>query len=319
MGFNPPPVEFRPSIRRYTKKQHADGVSVDGLLLDSTMQDYIARHGAYTRGDVATRWLPQTYVLGFEPPRKDELTIPVGGEDQYSTKLPFVDVYNEDTLAHAVTLTGSYDEEGKNPWRTKGHDVTAIDPAYRASTRQYAWTTALGFSDPTIIDEICLVLETGTGGRVPYDNSFEYPNLPGPPSSRSPATQITNSAEDWVSDIVVQMQVASDLGRNKAALDDLEINYFDWRADGREFRAMAGVDLTNPQALNGPVDGLLVRLSDLNVPLPEFAQVRFAVILPFYNRTLWDVDGAWNDASGEEFPWEHQTYHLGLTALELLK
>jgi len=306
-------VPYEPTIRTYTKRQHGSGVTVDGILLDRTMEDYVQRHMHYPRGDVATRYMPNQYVLGFEPPHADVLTSQA--EDAPPTKLPFMRVNNSEEDREG---TLSYPDFGENPWRHKGHNVTVIDPTRvtpaNQETDQFAWTTSLAFPEPSIVDEICLVLETGSGGRSsPYDNTFIYGNNPG---KKNPATQIaTDPGTDWVSDIVLQMQVDSDLARTNCELADLEVNLFDWRADGRQFRVFtAGADVTSPQMANGVVDGLLIKLPRLNVPIPAGARVRFSLILPWYDTAIYDVDDSWGAS-----PWNSQAYSLTLTTLEPIR
>ena len=315
-------MPYEPTIRTYTSHQHGSGVSVDGILLDRTMEDYLQRHMHIPRGDIASRYMPQQYVLGFEPPYDDSSAVPV--EDRPATKLPFMRVNNSQ---HDVDGFETYEQHGENPWRHKGHNVTIIDPTRLdpadQKTDQFAWTTSLAFPEPSIVDEICLVLETGPAGRVPYENLFLYGVPAGPLTS--PATQITFAAPigvtDWVSDIVIQMQVDSDLGRNNAELSDLEVNLFDWRADGRRFSDVTvTTDTTLPSMPNGwvggpgPNESLLIKLSRLNVPLPAGARVRFSLIIPWYDTSVYEVSHSWNDR-----PWARQIYSLSLTTLELLR
>ncbi len=314
-------MAYTPPTRSYSKRQHSDGCSINPISLDATMEDFIARHNALGRGDVATRYTKQTYVLGWEPPLEDPFALAV---DRLATKLPFMSVNN--SAATMALNGGSYDDSGENDWRHKGHNVTVIDPTNRVvpgdqETNQFAWTTAMMFPDPVIVDELCLVLEADAANRD-YNNTFVYPN-PAGGGRVSPATQITLAAPDAVSDIVLQMQIDSDLGRNNCELSDLVVNVWDFRADGRQFRNLGvATDSMSPVSVNGAVDGLLLKFSNLNVPLPEFARARFSLILPWYDADVYDADNAWNDPanlSALEVPWGMQAYSLSITVLEMLR
>lgn len=297
-----------------TKHQAADGTSLDLLSLDRGLQDVASRHNAYGRGDLAQRWTRQIYALGYEPPVPEHPLFP-------ATKLPFMRVHNSQNESVSVSPAG-YADMGENEWRHKGHDVTVIDPRGDQGTEadQFAWTTSLRFSTPVIVDEIFVTLENTLIGREPYNNNWVYPNPPGG-GRRSPATQIGAGGLDWVSDVVVQMQVDSDLARNHAELADLAVNFWDWRADGRIMRNYAGgADTLLPASVNGMVDGLWVQLKELNVPVPAFAGVRFSLILPWYNPAVFDVSGSWGlPAFGAVEPWRRQAYHVAVTVLEPLR
>ena len=305
---------YDPALRKASKEQFAEGCSIDGLRVDKAMEEIVHRHNHIRRGDLKTRYVRQTYSWGWEPPTEDGAITET--EDRPATKMPFIRSHNSERDVYgSPSPPDDYATNGENPWRNKGFDVTTInpeqdpDPTVTVTHDQYVWTTAIAFSQPVVLDSIYLLLAVDDT----YSNNFKYPN-PAGPGLISPATQITDQ-EDYITDLVVQMQADSSLGYNNATLSDLMVNKWNFRADSALFRQYTpiGVDMFPNTIINFP-DGIVVHLKDLNVPLPSNSRVRFSVIIPYYNPATYNVAGSWNVGSRGD-SWARQVYHASSTFL----
>lgn len=306
-------MAYIPPIKRYTKRQIADGCAVDALKLDAALQDVLDTHNNLNPGDIRTRYVRQQYVWGWEPPKNDMLA--VAAEDRIATKLPFSHINNN--AVETVNNVGfnTYALNGRNAWRQKGCNVTIVDPAIVVGsthgTSQYSWTNMIQTRAPTILDGVHLML---AADRTYYDNTFFFPNPPGA-GLKSPAQKVsTAGSTDWVDDIVLQVQCSSPLGANNARLSTLEFNVWGIRAESlRILNYTAGASDFAPASITGfPDDGVALWFDGLDIPIPEDSRVRLSLILPYYDPLIWDTP--WG-----ETPWQEQTFHLTATMLEMLR
>jgi len=233
-------------------------------------------------------------------------------EDQPATKLPFMQLNNTANETLHNTGQNTYALRGTNPWRNKGCNVTVVDPvvdpASTHGTAQYAWTNALRNVAPALLDSVHLMLLTDP---TFYDNLWTFSHGPG---IKSPATAIGPSGSaDWLNDLVLQVQLDSPLAPNVARMSALEFNVWNLRLESFQILDYAAVvvDFAPPSIIGFP-DGVALQFEGLEIPLPEYAQLRLSLILPKYDAAIWTTP--WGDK-----PWQKQAYHMAMTLLEEIR
>lgn len=270
-------------LRECSDEQFSDGTSID-FRFDKACDDIVSRFNALRRRDIHGLMVPQTRVYGWSPIQDAPVADPVVLMDHH---MPWMRVYNS-VSDFAPGANAALAPTLQNPWRHKGHkaqDIVARDWGL-ANGQQFAWTVASTSDYPLILNSVTLWMYTDSAGGD-YQNPFQWPaGTPFPP----------NEEDDWVKDF--NLVVASDHpfapeDRSKTAM---LASMWERPADGLLMTAQPvggpvvdalPTKIGAPHNL-GPMDGVCVRMTDLNCPLPAGCRWRIGVVLPMYDEDVYD-------------------------------
>lgn len=269
---------------------------------------------------------------------------------------PWMHTVNNSSQVAAETL-GSDDTDAvrfTNPFRLKGvnspciHPFGALELDYEGAipfndksdvSEHYAWTRSWFLEKPSILDSIDLILETdhasATLGALVYQNRFKY----GPVTIDG----VTPESDDM--GLVITAAVDSEFAREDRNLADIEILRRHFRINNDTISAQSlpsndlgsptyydmepparpnGVGLTNgPYSLFSTLQGVCIRLNNLNIPIHQNARLRISVAIPKYSgdvatNTGWNHEQTTVDDGEVTFdePWYQQKMHMTVTMLE---
>lgn len=269
------------SLRRFTSQQFSDGTTIDGNRIEKALQDLENWSNGIEDSNFANRWMQSQIILKYLPPTTDSDT-------QLSTNTafvnhrsaPFLPIYNNttDENPHRFKGTRLDWQDGYNP-PTINYDPTAVPPRTPDDIYkdQVVWTSLLAVGeDPIIIDSVDAVFLT-------YDAEYINDWLYGSSSSGGAAGTYSN-------DIHLEITADNPFLPNLQLKNTVLFHKYLSTAEAAQFCnqpiSLAGVSDMNPSLTS--VSGmnpthehsLSMNLDDLNIPVPPFTRLRFALILP---------------------------------------
>ena len=348
-------MTWRKNPRTITKEQFSTGTTIDGNRLDNALDDVVDRVNDIPYGDLRKRWVPITYVAGWTPQSPFCLSsgtpTPTAGAGSEASQngcvygthhWPWMPVRNRIQSVAASTdgSSASDDDRIANGYRLKGASVPGISPFGKAEISatdytpaddypigtQYAWTRSWFIVNPSILDAIDLVLEVDhaslSGASEVFKNNFEFS------TGKQPEGYPDKSSRD----LVITAAVDSEFAREDRNMADVEvmrkgfvINHSKFSplplpAVGSTYQDMApAVGTTNVPG--STVQGIHVRLHNLNIPIHQNARLRIAVVIPSYDAAAGSPiphrNSGWNPNDfSVEYPWMQQKIHMSVTMLE---
>ena len=307
-------MAYRDHNRHMTDEQFAEGTTIDGDRLDTAMRQVAEGFNKVPKGDIGTRFVPNTYVLGYSPPLD-----PVRFAGSTLTHhWPWLDHAND-----AQTLEGNAPDDYLNRLREKGYETPGIvsppDPtAGRPATggTHWIWTTSLAFHKPVVVRKLHVSLEvdhTSLGASAWFLNTFSHGVTPPP--------NLTGGAD--AQDFAISMHVADLSMAEDRQFDSQEIlrrafrlhRETIWQLDTatpgtvRQWPLSPNFnDLTVEYPGLSPA-GAWIEM-DVNVPIHADSRIHFGLIMPEYDGvTVGTVPWGVN-------PWYCQYYHVSMTVLE---
>lgn len=278
------------SLREVTRNQFADGTTIDGgTRLEQALADLVQRFNAILPRDKKRRWFPATYTGGYMPTN-----------NALQPRAPWLSAAN----VLGITAVAPAPPGGlQNEWRNKGLRNVLIDPD-DGNGDQLVWTTAFYFGKPVIVTGISLMLGTD---NVNFANTFAY-------TAVAPAPK-TNLPSD---DVVVELSVDHPWLGHNALAGAQEFLRTQFKLNAHAFTVVAPtgfVDAVPPFAFNAAYaaaapypNGTMFWQPDLNIALPDKANVRLAFVIPEYSAAGWSGWGG--------IPWSTQYYSWTLHVLE---
>ena len=315
------------SIRKLTDEQFAEGTTIDGNRLERALAEGTDRLNALEPSDLNRRWTQSQFVWGYQP--SDH------GESSAQFSAPWMTA-----LSEAAKITGSTPEQGiQNPRRVKGTFLPYGSAATASKPLQWVWSNSWYFEKPVIIRTIHMsfhapnIVTSGGGASSSLDNPFNNSFL----WLGTPATPPGYSAADFVTDLIVALEVDNPFTQEVRSEASVEMHRSNFRVDNQLLRPYVGSGGVPPTpALNGtpplPSDGnsrivpngLAVISDNINIPIPRRSRVRLHVVIPD-----WPVGAGvtraspWGSTSGSpgDFPdpWQTQFYSGSMTILEPLE
>tara|TARA_R100000655_G_scaffold19642_2_gene40857 strand:+ start:261 stop:1169 length:909 start_codon:yes stop_codon:yes gene_type:complete len=295
------------SLRRFTSQQFADGTTIDGNRLEKALQDLEDWNNGIEDSNFSNRWMQSQLILKYLPPTADsttQLSTNTGFANHRSA--PFLPIYNDktDENPHRFKGTRLSWQEGYQP-PTLNYDPTAAPPRTPDDIYkdQVVWTSLLAIGeDPVIIDSVDAVFLTY---NLEYVNNWLY----GSSSSGGPVGTYSN-------DIHLEITADNPFLPNLQLKNTILFHKYLSTAEAAQFCNqsinLATIDDMNPSLTS--VSGmnpthehsLSMNLTDLNIPVPPFTRLRFALILPLdTNCPVW----------GDQ-PWTKFIPTMSLTILE---
>ena len=338
-------MTWRRNPRTITKEQFSTGTTIDGDRIDNALDDVVERVNDVSHGDMKKRWVPITYVAGWTPqsPATIENATPdstatgksYDGEVAAMHHWPWLRVrnYNDQVAKGTLGATLGDDVVFTNPYRLKGVVAPGVhpygiaevyDPAdFTVSTapdgEQYAWTRSWFLEKPSILDAIDLVLELDHESATDdiYRNSFLY----GDPA---PDGYLQDSDDHG---LAITAAVDNEFDRESRNMADIEVLRKRFAINNSSFSTLPlPVTDTNyvdflPSCDNAvpcfasTIQGVHIRLRDLNIPIHQNARLRVSVVIPSYPTDL--QTNGWNPNNFSKlFPWLQQKMHMTVTMLE---
>jgi hypothetical protein len=350
-------MTWRRNPRTITKEQFSTGTTIDGDRIDNALDDVVERVNDVSHGDMKKRWVPITYVAGWTPqsPATIENATPdpsatgksYDGEVAAMHHWPWLRVRNYHREVALGTLGAMPDDDVvfTNPYRLKGVVAPGIhpygiaevyDPAdFTVSTapdgEQYAWTRSWFLEKPSILDAIDLVLEldhasSTLGAARPFQNTFLY------------GAEAPDGYDDGGDDhgLAITAAVDNEFDRESRNMADIEVLRKRFAINNSSFSTLplAVTDsdyldfipsCNNNAALRNlatTIQGVHIRLRDLNIPIHQNARLRISVVIPSYPTDL--QGGGWNPSTNfgpgasfaKAYPWLQQKVHMTVTMLE---
>jgi hypothetical protein len=311
-------MAWRRHTRQITKETFYDGTTIDGSRLDKAMGEIVDHVNDVPKGDVQKRFVAVQYHAGFQP--QDRATAAYH-------RFPWLSVLNTDVVGDAPQ-SAPY-----NILRLKGSSVAGIyhnaGGAAAAVGSQYAWTRVFHFSRPVVVNALNVLMRLD-GGATTATNPYVGTHNPGAVSPYT--TGIHTRPPVFVSgtpsaDVVVVLDVCNPASPEDAELNDVELTRHRWVVNEEPFTLIPAS--TTPAAAptwndfnppfdaigpggtdNRPINGRLLELSDLNIPIHQNARVRLSIVIPKYDGTVSGV-GSWG-----AIPWYLQAWDATLTVLE---
>ena len=346
-------MTWRKNPRTITKEQFSTGTTIDGDRIDNALDDVVERVNDIPYGDLRKRWVPTTYVAGWTPQSPGCITsgtpTPTGGAGSDSSQRgsvygthhwPWLRVLNYvNEVADGTEGSGLTDDtKASNRYRLKGVSVPGVSPFGKAGISsstytpvdgtpigaQYAWTRSWFFIEPSILDAIDLILEVDHAsytGKI-FNNSFSFD-----------ATKAPNGYTDLSArDLVITASVDSEFAREDRNMADVEVLRKGFTINADSFSRLSlpkdpgtspGYSDMTPSVSNtggskapaSTVQGIHLRLRDLNIPIHQNARLRVAVVIPSYSSD--NRNNGWNPNNNSvEYPWMQQKIHMAVTMLE---
>jgi hypothetical protein len=344
-------MTWRKNPRTITKEQFSTGTTIDGDRIDNALDDVVERVNEVPYGDMRKRWVPTTYVAGWTPQSPQALssagrdpttglTPSNGGAIAGTHHWPWLSVRNYFGSVAQGTVGAAADEDSPitNQYRLKGAGVPGVYPFGHADATgwtpsstslpvgsQWAWTRAWFIAPPSILDAIDLVLEIDHASYTDkvFQNSFTFD--PG----KAPAGYPDLSARD----LVITASVDNEFSREDRYMSDVEVMRKGFvinsdsisplalpknSATAPTYNAMAPVVGTGTTP-GSTLQGVHIRLRDLNIPLHQNARLRVSVVIPSY--TTANKGNGWNPTSifsgfSAPYNWMQQKVHMAVTMLE---
>tara|TARA_R110000824_G_scaffold346368_2_gene533190 strand:- start:1087 stop:2118 length:1032 start_codon:yes stop_codon:yes gene_type:complete len=338
-------MTWRRNPRTITKEQFSTGTTIDGDRIDNALDDVVERVNDVSHGDMKKRWVPITYVAGWTPQSPATIedappaSIPAGASELGRVAAmhhwPWLRVrnYNGQVAAGTLGATLGDDVVFTNPYRLKGVVAPGVhpyglaevsDPAdFTVSTapdgEQYAWTRSWFLEKPSILDAIDLVFELDHADATDdiYRNSFLY----GDPA---PDGYLQDSDDHG---LAITAAVDNEFDRESRNMADIEVLRKRFAINNSSFSTLPlPVTDTNyvdflPSCDNAvpcfasTIQGVHIRLRDLNIPIHQNARLRVSVVIPSYPTDL--QPSGWNaNDNSKPFPWLQQKVHMTVTMLE---
>ena len=351
-------MTWRKNPRTITKEQFSTGTTIDGDRIDNALDDVVERVNNIPYGDLRKRWVPTTYVAGWTPQSPFCLSsatpIPTAASGHEASQngcvygthhWPWMRVKNDtsDVAPGTEGAAAADDTKVTNPYRLKGVSVpgvhpfgfagitaTDFEPAALAIGVQLAWTRSWFIDNPSILDAIDLILEIDhvdfSGASEVFQNTFAFASGDQPEGYPD-----VNSR-----DLVITAAVDSEFAREDRNMADVEVLRKGFVIGSDAFSALslpkdsgtapgyaemtpATANVGGSKAPAGTVQGVHVKLRDLNIPIHQNARLRVAVVIPTYINALGAVQrtSGWNPNNfSANYPWMQQKIHMAVTMLE---
>ena len=279
--------------------QHANGTTIDGDLLDISLEDLVFAMNNIPARHLKRRFLQTQFVRKLTP-------VPYTAPTLEQDCTPFLLTRN-----NAAEVLGTVPPDGlQNEWRNKGHDNKSIlDTTYDDRIRgTYAWTNSIYFSKPVIM--------TGFSVKFWQPTDYDWPNnwVWG---TDPPADKIAGQSVD---DLFIEVSVDNPFNMEARNLNDIEIHKLRFPVTSQMMATALAVpshDLTNTPNLATNALQLWVHLDNLCIPLHRDTRVRISLVIPQYNVEGNDVSG-WEGPANLYYPWQSTSFALTTTVLEPL-
>ena len=290
------------SIRELTRRQFADGCTVDGDRIDVALRDLVLNVN-----NVGPKWLKRRFVhTQFV---RHLMPVPYSAPTLEQDNPPFLLTRNLDTQA----VGGTYEAGFQNEWRLKGEAIPGIPFAnYDNQTEGiYAWTNSLYFRKPVII--------TGISFRAfqpilhDYDNDWTY---------HTDAPEGKSNGET-VDDLFFEISVDNPFNMEARNLNDIELHKIRFQVDSQRMANTLAYPPDNNltvATLNHEDPAIWVHEDNLCIPLHRDTRARISVAIPQYDDNAGgdDVSGWQSDGANSWDPWQSAIWSMTLTVLEPL-
>jgi len=292
--------------RHMTNQQFSASTTVDGSRIDEGLDQMVDHMNRLPRGDIETRFVPQTFVLGWSPQE---------AASTFTSPFPWMVALNdEDSIATNSTTPRDF----SNFQRLKGYAAEGINPFRPASAvagklngQQWIWTTSVSFKQAVVVDSIyfAMTVDSAVAPLTPYNADWLWGgalNQQDCPVGISPGYP--------ANDLVLALHVDHVYKPEDRALNSVDVMRRDFPVPVHALRNYTGApanDMT-PAYPGGELTGHYTSLK-INTPLPELSRVRFSVCIPDFTDSAFG--GAASDPWGT-YPMFRQCFHLVMVVLE---
>ena len=296
-------MAYKKHPRHTTNQQFSKKTTVDGSRIDTGLDEMVDHFNQIPRGDIKTRFTPQTFVMGWSPQRSDVTVL---------SKFPWMKALNEDNDLASNSATPA---KTQNRQRMKGYAVPGIFSDRRENVTatswlkngmQYLWTTSVHFKTPVIIDSIYLLMtvDGASAALKPYDAEWIWPGTLAV-ADLPPGISAGDNARDLSMSLHVDhMYKPEDRGLNAVEIMKRE-------QDVRNLTSAPTVDMT-PAYPGAEIAGHYSKIR-VNSPIPELSRVRLSVNIPDYTHSRF---GGASKYPWKASPWVRQCFHLVMVVLE---
>ncbi len=279
--------------------QHANGTTIDGDLIDISMEDLV-----FAINNIPARWLKrrmmQTQFVQHLMP------VPYTAPTLQQDCTPFMLTRND-----VGDLVGGPPADGlQNEWRNKGHDnkfllASTFSSPYRGT---YAWTNSIYFRQPVIM--------TGFSVKFWQPQAYDWLNT-WVWGGDAPTDKIPGQSVD---DVFLEVSVDNPFNTDSRNLNDIELHKLRFKVNSQMMATSLPAPLNDlsgaPNLATQPLQ-LWVHLDNLCIPLHRDTVVRISLVIPQYGIEGSDVSG-WEGPASEYYPWQSTSFGLTTTVLEPL-
>lgn len=294
-------MPYRKHPRHMTNEQFSDGTTVDGSRLDHAMESIERHFNQIPQGDVRSKWVPTTYVMGWLPN-----AISAAFPDTHN--FPWLEALNDDDATD-----GTEPDTYANPLRAKGFAIPDVDAVNGASNHtQFQWMTAFAFARPAIITHLDIMLiidhETDPAAFRQYGNTFQY----GAPAPHGFASG------DGSQDFNFSLHVDSPTGPEDRQLNNIEISRHSFnlklsRLSNLPWPNLGAFADFEPRTFpGGGLAGVLEPIEGC-VPVHRDSRVRLTLTIPPSMSVTDQYFSSWGG-----MPWYNQQFHVAMHVLEEL-
>jgi hypothetical protein len=277
--------------------QHANGNTIDGDLIDISMEDLVM-----SINNVPARWLKSRFMQTQFVQRL--MPVPYSAPVLEQDPTPFMLIRNVDSQIHGAAPSSSL----QNEWRLKGTDnpdisASSMDTQVKG---QYAWTSSLYFEKPTIL--------TGLSLKFWQPSDYDWPNT-WVWGTEPPEGKIAGQSVD---DMFIEVSVDNPFNMENRRLNDIEVHKLRFPVNSQMMATSLPVpaaSLSNAPNLTANALQLWVNLDNLCIPLHRDTRVRISLVIPQYGGgddiNGWEGGGIWK-------PWQSTSFDITTTVLEPL-
>lgn len=309
-------MAYKKHPRHTTNQQFSKKTTVDGSRIDTGLDEMVDHFNQIPRGDIKTRFTPQTFVMGWSP-QDPAAASGAGMLAAVTSKFPWMKALNEDNDVASNSATPA---KTQNRQRMKGYAVPGIFSDRRENTTatswlkngmQYIWTTSLHFKNPVIIDSLYLLMtvDGASAALKPYDAEWLWPGTLTTPDLPPGITAGDNAKDLSLSLHVDHMYKPEDRGLNA-----VEIMKRDFQIPPQAVRNLTSAptsDMT-PAYPGAEIAGHFSKIR-VNSPIPELSRVRLSVNIPDYTASRF---GGASKYPWKTNPWFRQCFHVAMVVLE---
>ena len=237
-------------------------------------------------------------AAGYSPPE--------GFQNKWRIKGTNVIGRNDIQLGPTDSLSDSMSTE--KPWHLlQWQDYWSVNmdvPAYNQEFEpgpdrdwQFAWSHSWEFNDPVVLDDIMLFIRTDK--PWPADNKYAAGNTSGwydaPYEYKSNSRAGSDFAQFATKDVMFQVSVDNPFSTEEREYNDVEATFNSRDMGGYKVSEESNTQIQyldmeprSPEFDTGTstgdgLQGRMIRVADLNIPIRKGARVRLSVILPWYS------------------------------------
>lgn len=281
------------SIRKITDEQFADGTTIDGDRLDTTIQDLEEFINSIPNGDIKTRWIPQTIHYGYLPLTDDAVIDLTNTYQILEPRGPWLPICNKGANSlHSADISNQFRIKGtKLPYRGPVPVTDSYNnPPYNTEgPDQIAWTMSMALGRPAILYAVNVYLLTDD---EEFTNSFQYGGVA--PAGRT--------ASSFTEDLQFALSLDNPFSPENQKSHNKVYQKREFSLEGHMFLKTNATPTNDMDPALSAHTGVVFNfhqsvayeVSDLRIPLPIDSRIRFSLTMPL---------NLSNNGTGVNLPW----------------